>query len=564
MDEETSQNEPAAQNPIPAPQPAGSAPEPAAPESVPAPAPEAAASPVPGPAPVQTPAPPRTHRWRMGAIIIVLVVAAAVAAYAGIKLSQPVTPAASVTKHDIPVLHIGYTDGYSFTTYPQLRSDDMPVEVNMQMFEGLTSYQDKSVIVPKLATSWTNPDQTTWIFKLRHGVKFHDGRTMTARQVVGSLSLKGTDFADAYGSTIKTVTAMDDYTVKIITDGPDPLLAGELARLWIFDTDSGKTDDSMNGTGPYMIKAGTAPSAQLIDLVAFNGYYGGKPQVHEVQYRYYDSNDKALAAVKSGQLDMVDFQGSQLVPQAEKAGLVLRQEQTDYVSFLVPNTLAAGPMQKLAVRQAIYGTLNAAALLKAKGLTGTTATQLVPPSIPGYNPDIKRPSYTVQQAKALLAQAGYPNGVSVTITALASVKPLVDELQKELAPIGVTVKPDLETDLKAMIAKAIGGHTDMYYQSFGSDLVDSSDVMAGMVIDTNSYHNPQLDALYQKAATTMDPAKRLQILQQANKQVMDDVAVIPMYAPDSPYVWLQKPNLHAPQQMMTGMSGAFFWQAYSD
>lgn len=537
----------------------------------PAPAPEPAQAPASQPAP-PPPAPdsakPATrHALRFAVIAVVLAVAAAAAAYAGVKLSQPVVPASSVTKHDIPLLRIGYTDGYSYTTYPHMRSDDMPVEVNMQMFEGLTAYRDKSVIVPDLATSWTNPDQTTWIFKLRHGVKFHTGHIMTARQVVASLSLKGTDFADSYGSTIKTVTAVDDYTVKITTDGPDPLLAGKLARLWIFDTDSGKTDDSMNGTGPYMVKPGTTPSASLIDLVAFNDYHGGKPHVQELNYISYDGDTATqdiLAAAKAGKLDMIDFQGMTNIATAEKAGLTLRQQQTDYVAFLIPNTLRQGPLQKLAVRQAIYQALDPAALLKAKGLTGTSASQLVPPSVPGYNPDVTRPKNDPQHSKQLLAQAGYPNGVTLTFTYFAPVQALAEEVQKELAPAGITLKLDPQTDLKAMIHKAVGGQTDLYYQSFGSDLIDSSDVMSALVIDTNTYKNPQLDTLYNQLSVTMDSAKRLQLMQQANKMIMDDMAVIPMYVPDSAYFWLQKPNIHAPQQMMTGMMGTYFWQAYSD
>jgi peptide/nickel transport system substrate-binding protein len=511
------------------------------------------------------PAKPKRNLLKWLVPLIILIVAA-VAAYLGLnKVNKTPQPATQSSKKSVSLLRIGISQPFPTAFYPGNETAVFPIEVNAQIFEGLTQFANENQVVPNLATSWTNPNNTTWDFKLAQGVKFHDGNLLTPQIVKASLdALQSTPYGQQFGSTIKTVTAKDNQTVEIATNTPDPLLPTELANLWIYDTTSGKTNDPGNGTGPYTLKPGTQLTANSLDLVAVNDYHGGTPMTKELQFKYYTDSSAESSDLQKGLLDISDSTVQSPANQSLPTGYKIYADKNPQVYFLTPNTRkASSPLSKLAVRKAIYEALDPLAIMKADGRSGSQATQLVPQEIPGYNPSVTPPKTDPTQAKADLAAAGYPNGFTFALTYLAPQhQAMAQEVQKELAAIGVKVTLDGITDGPTVQKKALSGQTDMFYFGYSSGLIDSSDVIGPVAVNNPNFDDPNIDKLYAQASTTFDNQTRLQLLQQLNKMVMDDVALFPLFTPDA-LNFAVKNNLVINTDNLTNYMGVDFWKVYS-
>ncbi len=501
------------------------------------------------------------NKWMKLIIIVVVLVALGGVAYLALRnTSNSTTQPTQVVKRDIPLLRVSVPDGPISTLYPDVDPNDGSVYVNVQIFEPLVAYNNVSQIVPILATSWTNPDSNTWIFTLRQGVTFHTGHTMTAADVKFSLDkYKDTVFGGEFGSTIKSVTVVDPYTVKITTTEPDPILLNRLTHLYVIDSKSSKKDNSINGTGPYMVKAGTKPTADSIDLVAYDGYHGGHVYTQEVQFTRIDS-DKAVTAFNNQQIDIAS---SLLV--ADKLNLPNQRLQTyasTNVDFLGINSLKTGsPLAKLKVRQALYEAIDPSLVIQAQGVSGDPIDQLVNQDIPGFNPAIKRPAINISGAKQLLKDAGYPNGFTITLTYGSSAnKGMFGSVKSQLAKIGVTVKEDFNVDTGAVFDKILAGQTDLFFLGYAPDLLDGSDSFSAILQQIGIYHSDKVDSLLKQANQTFDATQRLSLLQQVGQVANDDVATIPLYtrtettALAGPYV--------AKRDLPVNESGFFFWKVY--
>jgi peptide/nickel transport system substrate-binding protein len=267
--------------------------------------------------------------------------------------------------------------------------------------------------------------------------------------------------------------------------------------------------------------------------------------------------------VKQGKLDIADLSSQSAVNDVKQYGYSSYVDKNPQVYFLIPNTLKANsPLAKLAVRQAIYEALDPTAIMKADSRTGVPATQFVPQEIPGYNPDIQRPKLDPVKAKSDLAAAGYPKGFSLTFTYFSTHGDMAKEVQKELSAIGITLNLDAETSGPALQKKALGGGTDMFYFAFSSSLIDSSDVIQPLLVDSANYKNADLNKIYEQASTTLRSSDRLKLLEQANKAAMDDVAGFPLFVPDGIY-FAVKSSLVLHTDNLTNYIGVDFWKVYA-
>ena len=470
----------------------------------------------------------------------------------------------TVVKKDIALIRVGSAEPLPVSFYPNVDDSTFTEDVDAQSFEGLTSFHDLTQVGPQLALSWTNPDTSTWVFKLRPNVKFHTGRTMTATDVKASLDdIQQFQLGPEYGSTIKSVTVVDPLTVKITTDGTDPILPNELANLPIYDTTSKTVNNPINGTGPYTLKPGTSTKTS-IDLVAFNNYYGGQPRVHELIFSSLANSDAVVTALNSSKLDIGEVVTKDNATKITAPNYSILAVPSATVAHLVPNTLNGGPLSKLAVRQALMQALDANALLNVRGLEGTPASQIVAPSVPGYDPALTRPTYDVAAAKQALTAAGYPNGFSFTFTYYAGAQILADEIKKELALVGVTVNEDPQTSFDTLGAKVVGGLTDMYYNSLATSLVDASDYISPIIGDSNKfYNNPAITKVFTQANQTLDPTKRLALMKQVSDMMVADRADLPLYVIGATYFEVSK-NIVVNPVDPAGLLGTHFNQAYGE
>jgi len=267
-------------------------------------------------------------------------------------------------------------------------------------------------------------------------------------------------------------------------------------------------------------------------------------------------------ALKKGQVNLASFSD------VSAADAIKNQYVPFYVNDptvfgIFINFNHAGPLQNLKVRQAVYRAVDIQSFIKAVGGgDGTPASQVVVKDIPGFNSAIQRPSYDVAAAKKLLADAGYPNGVSFTLSytdGISVLQSVADELKKELALAGITVNFDKVPNSDK--TKFYDGRIETFYSGYSSDLLDLSDAIATEFQGKN-YDNPAVDTLMESASSTFDPAKRLTILQQVSQKLMDDMAFIPMYNGVAPYL-LDKTSYVIPVDVpATAYPGVYFWQVY--
>lgn len=507
-------------------------------------------------------------------VVLLLVILAALASGAYFFLNKdkiassntPTSAAAVVTKKDIPNLrYVTANTGWD-KFYPGIDSSANYDESNREIFEGLVRFDGGTKIVPLLATSWTNPDPSTWVFKLKPGVKFHTGRTMTADDVKLSFEdSKDSDYTQPFNDTIASVTVDNPLQVTIKTTRPDATLLNKLTNLYIYDTTSGKQNDPINGTGAYTIKPGTTAKTDSLELVAFDDYHGGRPHVRSVSYIGLSDNDDGKAYGEN-KADLTSVAANPTGTNGRKYDEMTPQPLG--VRILGLNSQKAGsPLQNVKVRQALYDSLDPKLIAKAHGVTAySEATQLVPKAVPGYNPDITRPKTDVAAAKQLLTQAGYPNGFTMKLSYFktSTVEAEASEIAKEAAQAGITIQLDPQTDASVLGSMVFGGKTDSYVNTQTTDILDASDVLTTLTSTIPGYKNQQVTDLITKAQSTLDSTKHISYLQQANKAMMDDVGYIPLYVPTDQYIYIHNPSYVMQQDIQNNNLGVYFWKVYAE
>jgi peptide/nickel transport system substrate-binding protein len=500
------------------------------------------------------------------ALLIILIILAAVGGGAYYLLNhksagKSSAASAAVVEKDIPNIRYATANFGWETFWPGIDDSSSYVDSSLPVFEGLVRFENKTQIVPLLATGWTNPDSSTWVFNLRSDVKFHNGRTMTPDDVKLSFdAAKKSTLGPIYANTIKSVTVTGANQVTIKTDGPDATLLRKLTGYFVYDTKSGKTNDAINGTGPFTVKPGTTPAPKTLELVAFDQYWGGRPHVRSLSFIGLDDYDHEKAYGDNKADIMTTFADS---PTAVGTRKYSEQKLDQSSVFMMPlNTLRPGtPLAKLQVRQAIQLALDPVAIAKVRSTAAIPAAQIVPSSIPGYDPSITRPARDVAQAKTLLTQAGYPNGTSFTLSYFMPSQATAVEIQKELSDAGIKLLLDPQTDPQTLITKSQTGKTDSFIETYTSDYFDGSDVLSNFD-NTPNYKNQTVVDLVAKANSTLDTTKRLGYLKQASHAMATDLGVEPVFVQSGDSI-IYDPSYVITRDVANNSLGIYFQKVYA-
>ncbi len=326
------------------------------------------------------------------------------------------------------------------------------------LYNKLVRVDDKLSIVPDLALSWENPDNLTYVFKLRKGVKFHNGREMVAADVVYSLNRvldpKTASPGRSYLATATAIEALDAYTVKIVLSGPLPSLLEGLAsnNLAIVPQEVVEKEGNLQkvavGTGPFMLQE-WLPDNSMTLVKNPNYFEKGNPSLDKVIFRVIPEQASLYAGVKSGELDMATISQGAIILQALKDNTitVMRKPSINLRTFGFNNTRK--PFDDVRVRQALALALDRTEIIKAAEFNMGQASGPLPvavklwakdpASLPFARPDLAK-------AKKLLADAGLPNGFTFSIVTASSYEGGLDVaqvIQNQLAKIGVKVELDV-------------------------------------------------------------------------------------------------------------------------
>ena len=457
---------------------------------------------------------------------------------------------------------------------PHFTATGPHAEALKHVFDTLVWSGDDLQLQPRLAESWKAVNDVTWEFKLRRGVKFHDGSDFTAADVKFSIEripvVSGPNPTTIYVRRVKDTRIIDPHTLLVITDGPAPNLPNDFIRLFIVSSKAaaGLTKESANeafnsgkaaiGTGPYKYVS-WQPKGDLV--LARNDSFWGPKEPWARHVRKEIANDAArVAQLKAGQLDLITrVPATDVAALKRDSKLNVQMIDTVYVFNVeldvrdkAPTITAKdgsamdkNPLQDVRVREAIDFAIDRKALAEVamEGL-GKPASQMVTPSIFGFNKTLGDRKYDPAAARKLLADAGYPNGFklqfSFTQDRLPGDRQVGTSIAQMLAAIGIDAQANAQPAAVFFPARTRGEYS-MSMSGWGtltgeahytlSSLAHSNDREKKMgAFNVLGYKNPTMDKLLQDAAVEMDVAKRRKFLEDANALLEKDRQRLPIVA----------------------------------
>ena len=438
------------------------------------------------------------------------------------------------------------------------------------VFDALVMLDGDSRLIPGLATSWKQIGDDTWEFKLRAGVKFHDGSDFTAEDVVYSIDrvsqIKGSPGPfTVYTKAITKSEIVDPLTVRFKTAGVYPLLANDLSTIYIMAKKSGavSTEDmnagrGQNGTGPYKFVRFTR--ADRVELARHDAYWGGRGPWEKVTFRILPNDPARIAALLSG-----DVQAIENIPTADFGKLKTNaniavstktshriiffhidtnRKQTPFVFDKSGKPLENNPLRDLRVRQAISKAIDREAIKTRlmEGLSLPTAN-LVPAPMFGHNPALKPEKFDLEGAKKLLRDAGFPDGFALTLHAPNNRYVNDDQIAQTVA--SMLTRAGIQTKVETMPMSVYLGRASKLEFSlpmlgWGASTAESSGPLRSHLVTNNPekgmgtfawgrYSHPLVDELTTKALGTRDDKAREKLLQDATAIAINDLGIIPIH-----------------------------------
>jgi peptide/nickel transport system substrate-binding protein len=414
-----------------------------------------------------------------------------------------------------------------------------------KIFEGLVTQDENMEIQPGLATEWTKLDDLTWEFKLREGVKFHDGTDFTAEAVKKTLErVVDPALASPRASLFNMITEIiivDDYTIQLKTEYPfSPLLSnlahysGGIISPKAIDELGDTLGQNPAGTGPFKFDSWT-PGSEL-KLVKNEEYWGEKPKVDSVVYKVVPEDATRIAMVETGQAHLAEpvpvteverIENSQTMKLNRSEGLGI-----DYIGFNAKKK----PFDNVKVRQAINLAIDKEMIIQGVyNNVGTMATAPMGPGVWGHNSDLTGWDYDVEKAKALLKEAGYPDGFKTTIWTNDNKErvDVAEVVQSQLKGVGIDVEIKV-MEWGAYLDATSKGEHDMFILGW-SNMTGDADYNQFFLFHTDAqgeignrsfYSNPRVDELIDLGRKETDSAKRQEYYNEAQAIEMEEAPMV--------------------------------------
>jgi peptide/nickel transport system substrate-binding protein len=449
------------------------------------------------------------------------------------------------------------------TLDPARISDVYGRSVAQQIFDGLVEFDQTLTIVPALAQYWkSSRDNLTWTFTLRKGVKFHNGREVTAADVVYSLTrlldprlksaaadlfanIQGArDYREGRAASVRGITAVDASTVRVVLDEAQVPFVSMLAvgHAKIVPRDVVSQNGEAFGTAPV----GTGPfrferweRGKEIVLTRNPDYFDGAPRLGRIVYRIFAGEQTAAmydeyrrGHLEDSPLPMQDY------PSLVKAlrGTHVKRPMFS-VRFIGINTRVK-PFGDPRLRQALVYAIDREAVTESATLGRfVVARGILPPGTLGYNPRLTGYPFDPARARALLAQAGYPEGRGLPpLTIWASVK--LDKEHQQivhyLQAVGIRAEYKYVTDWPQFSRMLTEGQFPLFQYAWFADVPDPDNFLFKLFHSKSprnytGYANPQLDELLGRARNEADGQRRVDLYRRAEQMVLDDAVVIPFF-----------------------------------
>jgi peptide/nickel transport system substrate-binding protein len=411
------------------------------------------------------------------------------------------------------------------------------------IYEPLVALSPGSGVEPCLARDWTTPDDTTWRLRLRQDVRFHDGRPLTADDVMASLERVRGASRSAVISNLEAVTSVrrlpgTDDGIEVRTSGPFPLLLARLANLAIVPADFEPTNPI--GTGPYRWRG---EAEKDLVLERWVGYWGEPAPMAEVRIRFI-SGEELLARPEL--LEVIDCVPR--VPPAFSRSYLPRPgwrvARSRSVSTLI---LGMGthspPLADLRVRQAIDLAIDRRELVDTveEHRFSEVASSLVPAEVFGYTATSDAVAVDRARARQLLAEAGVAEGTGLTLFHAGANDGVLGFVVSTLADIGLEVELE-EQGYEAFYRSIESEIPGLFLFAWSFRFADASDFLDSMVhsrdqngllgrLNASGYCKPRVDLLIERANREASSSRRLQLLREALREVAEDRPYLPLVHP---------------------------------
>ena len=444
--------------------------------------------------------------------------------------------------------------------------------VAQMIFGSLTATDGHARIVADLAESWQAIDATTWEFRLRPGVTFHNGSAFTAEDVaftfqrVPNVPNSPSSYA-IYTRPIREVQIIDSHTLRLKTAAPYPLMPTDLASIMILDreTHAQATTEGFNagpmaiGTGPFRMVSHR--NGDRIEFERNDAYWGTKPAWQRVTYRMVTSDASRTAALLAGDIELIDqvptsdlakLRGDPRVTLSEITGLRLiylafdhaRADASPFVADADGKPLAANPLRDQRVRQALSLAIDRGAIAdRVMEGAAIPAGQFLPEGSFAFVPDLAAPRPDPDAAKRLLAEAGFPQGFRITLHGPNDRYPndarIIQAIGQMWTRIGIRTAVEA-LPWTTFVARAGRQEFSVFLQGWGSGSGEGSNPLRNLTAtpdrdkgygasNRGRYSNPAMDQVLDRAMRELDDPKRKALLQEATRLVFDDVGILPLH-----------------------------------
>jgi len=419
------------------------------------------------------------------------------------------------------------------------------------IFDTLVMRDKDMKLVPGLAESWTAIDDTTWEFKLREGVKFHNGEDFNADAVKFTIDRVLDPAAKSptlsYIRTIANVTVVDPYTVRIKTSAADPLLPTRMSRYpayivppkYVTEVGNNVFATKPVGTGPYKFVE-FIPDQHVI-LQANKDYWRGAPSIDKVTWRAIPDGTARLTALVTGEVDLIENVPVDLAPMiASSPDADLVPVKNGGLTIYLGLVMNQKPLDNVKVRQALDMAIDRPAIVKniLQDMATAKGTQVGPADF-GYL-DIPVTKFDPAKAKALLAEAGYPNGFTIKMqstTRYMKDGEVAQAIAQQFGDIGVKIEQEVLD--WSVYTQQVPRKGPIFMLGWGSTQTLDADAAVYAIMKTGEPYStasiPELDKLLDESRSIVDPAARKVVLEKIQTLSAEQVPLIPLYQEDSIY-----------------------------
>ena len=439
-----------------------------------------------------------------------------------------------------------WAQGADVTSLDPHQGKETPaVQVNTQIFDTLVTVDpETNEVVPQIAESWEQTDDQTYVFKIREGIKFHDGSDLTAEDVKFSLDRARNSAAVSYiVNFIEEVTVDDDHTVTVKTTAPYAPTLRNLAIPFaaivpkaVVEADENAFIQNPVGSGPYKFVEWN--HGDHVTLKAFDDYYAGKPETENLIMKVIPETSQRTIALETGEVDLAYDLAVNDIPKVNSDDKLTVYEIPSLTCWYVSMNMNKKPFDNPKVREAMSMAIDRQTIIDTINAgSGQTADAIIAPAVFGYySTGVKE--YNPTKAKELLAEAGYPNGFSTTLWVIDNQSRIEMCQAMQAMLLEVCVQCNLEVlEFGSFISRTTAGDHDLAYFGWTTSSGDADysyyslehSTQQGAAGNRSFLADPDVDKLIEEARSNTNEEERKELYKELAIKLDEINNNIPVY-----------------------------------